>query len=215
MPRAIVKNLDVCHTLTVRQHQHIFLAKHDRFRIGELCVWHKILFVRGNVPCRTTIKVSADRFHTLCFWSSPTCTRNPSAFVFAVDLPPLSPACCCFWGHSTAQWLSFLHLLQGNFCFARSVPLFVDLLEFIFVEFDFFLSFSCATNTVASTYVYFSAGNSTARSFSMSIFIFFFVGMVFQTVLILSYSLPSVDKNSSSQHKFRQCFYTVLRKFVV
>jgi hypothetical protein len=143
-----------------------------------------------------------------------TCTRNPSTFVFAVDLPPLSPACCCFWGHSAAQWPSCLHLLHGNFCFARLVPLFVDLLEFIFVEFDFFLSLSCATNTVASTDVYFSAGNSTARSFSMSIFIFLFIGMVFQTVLILSYSLRSVDKNSSSQLKFRQRVYTMLRKFI-
>jgi len=31
-----------------------------------------------------------------------TCPRNATAFFFAADLPTLSPACCCFWGHSAA-----------------------------------------------------------------------------------------------------------------
>ena len=50
-----------------------------------------------------------------------TCTGNASAFFFAANLTPLSPAGCCFWGYSEAQWPSCSHLLQGNlFCVVSS-----------------------------------------------------------------------------------------------
>jgi len=173
MTRAIVKNLDAYHTLTVCLHQHIFIAKHDRFRIGELCVWHKVLFVRGNVPCRITIKVPAVRFHTPYFWSSPTCTRKPSAFVFAADLPSLPLLAAAF--EATPQvsdrvvltCCKEISVLRDQFFFSWS------LLEFIFVEFDFLLSFTCAKNTVILADASLPAGSSIAQSFLMSIFMFF------------------------------------------
>lgn len=59
-----------------------------------------------------------------------TCTRNSSTFFFAADLPLLSHTCCCYWGQYATQWPSCLYLLQGNICFARSAPLFVNLLKF-------------------------------------------------------------------------------------
>ena len=184
MSHAVVKHLDVYHTFTVSLHQHIFLAKHNRFRIGKFCVWHKIMFVWRNVLCCTKPPSS-----TMLALETPiTCTGNASAFFFAADLPPLSLACCCFWGYSAAHQSSCLHLLQGNFCFAWSAPLFMDLLEFTFIEFNF-LSFLCAANANVP------ACNSVAQSFSMRKFtVCVLVGMVSQTSLKLSYSFPSVDK---------------------
>ena len=145
-----------------------------------------------------------------------TCTGYASTFFFATDLPPLSLACSCFWEHSTAQWPSCLHLSQGNFCFARSAPLFMDLLEFAFIELDF-LSFSCATSAVASADANLSARNSIAQSFAMSKFtVCVLLGMVSKTSLKLSYSLPSVDKlrpvnirtESAFSLRFANSFFT-------
>ena len=139
-----------------------------------------------------------------------TCSGNASAFFFAADLPPLSLACCWFWGHSAAHWPSCLHLLQGNFCFAWSAPLFMDLLEFTIIEFDF-LSFSCATSAEASADANLWVHNSIAQSFSMSKFaVCVLVGMVSQTFLKLSYSVPNVDKihpvSIHSDSIFSLCF---------
>jgi hypothetical protein len=100
--------LDLC------LHQHIFLAKHDRFRIGEFCVWHKILFVLRNVPWCTAITVPGVRIYT-ALEARITCVRTASAFLFVADLPPLSPARCCFWGHSAAaKWPSFCTCCKEN-----------------------------------------------------------------------------------------------------
>jgi len=44
MAHTVVKHLDVYHTWTVCFHQHIFLAKHNRFRIGTFCVTKYSLF---------------------------------------------------------------------------------------------------------------------------------------------------------------------------
>jgi hypothetical protein len=66
----------------------------------------------------------------------------------------------------------------------------MDLLEFTFIEYDFFLSFSCATSAVASADANLSARNSIAQSFTISKFtLCVLVGMVSQTSLKLSYSL--------------------------
>jgi len=71
----------------------------------------------------------------------------------------------------------------------------MDLLEFTFIEFDFFLPFSRATSVVDLAEANLSARNSIAQSFSMSKFtVCVPVGMVPQTSLKLSYSLTSVDK---------------------
>jgi len=69
----------------------------------------------------------------------------------------------------------------------------MDLHEFTFIEFDF-LSFSCATNAVASADANLLVCNSNAQSFSVSKFtVCLLVGMVSQTSLKV-YSIPSVDK---------------------
>jgi hypothetical protein len=44
-------------------------------------------------------------------------------------------------------------------CFALSALLFMDLLDFTFIEFDFFLSFLCVTSAVTSADVNLSARN--------------------------------------------------------
>ena len=59
MPHSVVKRLDVYYILTVCLLQHIFIAKHDRFRIGEYCVWHKKCFF--GLMCRV-----APLSHTSC-----------------------------------------------------------------------------------------------------------------------------------------------------
>ena len=92
----------------------------------------------------------------------------------------------------------------------QSAFLFVDLLEFTFIELDF-LSFSCATSAVASADASLSAHNSIAQSFSMRKFtVCMLVGMVSQISLKLSYSLPSVDKirpvSIRSDSVFSLCF---------
>ena len=69
MQHAVLKHLDISHTLTVCLYQQIFLAKHDHFRIGKFCVWHKIMFIRRNVPCHTAIAVPVVRIHTASSWS--------------------------------------------------------------------------------------------------------------------------------------------------
>jgi len=43
-------------------------CKYDRFRIGEFCVWHKVMFVRRNVTYRTAVTVQAVRFQNVCSW---------------------------------------------------------------------------------------------------------------------------------------------------
>jgi hypothetical protein len=60
-----------------------------------------------------------------------------------------------------------ISVLRDQFFFSWS------LLEFIFVEFDFLLSFTCAKNTVILADASLPAGNSIAQSFLMSIFLFF------------------------------------------
>jgi len=66
LANAVVKRLGIYNTLVVCLHQHIFLAKHDRFKIGKFCVRHKITYVRRKVPCRTAITVPVVRTHTAC-----------------------------------------------------------------------------------------------------------------------------------------------------
>jgi len=71
----------------------------------------------------------------------------------------------------------------------------MDLLDFTFIEFDFILPFLCVTSAVTSADANLSARDSIAQSFSISEFtVCVLVGMVSQTSLKLSYSLPSVDK---------------------
>jgi len=87
----------------------------------------------------------------------------------------------------------------------------MDLLEFTFIEFDYFLSFSCETSTVASADANLSAHNSLAQGFLMSkLTVCVLVGMVSQTSLKLLYFLPSVDKirpvSIHSDNIFSLCF---------
>jgi hypothetical protein len=84
--------------------------------------------------------------HSLLLKASITCATKSSTFFLIADLPPLSPACCWFCGHSAVQWWSALHLLKGNFCSARSASLFADLPELSSVGFDFFFSLSPTMN---------------------------------------------------------------------
>ena len=166
-----------------------FLAKHDRFRISKFCVWHKIMFVQRNVLCLTAIIVRAVRIHKPPLRALGT--HQHSSLQSIYHLCPLHAAA---FEDTPQLWPSCLHLLQGDFCFARSAPLFMDLLEFTFIEFNFFLSFSSATSAVALADANLSANNSTAQSFSMSNFtVCVLVGMISHTSLKL-YSVPSVNK---------------------
>ena len=86
-------------------------------------------------------------------------------------------------------------LVARKFLFVQSAPLFMDLLEFTFIEFSFLLSFLCPVNAVVSADANVPACNSNAQSFSIRKFIVcVLVGIVSQRTLKLSYSFPSVDK---------------------
>ena len=164
------------------------------------------MFARRNVSCCNAVTVPAVRIDNACSWS-PHCISVLPCSGFTTCVPCMLLLLRTFRSPMTKLFA----LVARNFCFARSAPLFMDLLDFTFIEFDFFLSFSRVTSAVASADANLSARNSIAQSFSVSRFtVCVLVGMVSQTSLKLSYSLPSVDKiclvSIRSDSVFSLCF---------
>ena len=195
MPHAVVKHLDVCHILTLSLHQHIFLVKHDRFRNGKFCVWHKIMLVQHNVPCCATITVPAVCIHNACSWS-PHYMHWERISVLLCSRFTTFVSCMLLLLRTLCSPVTKLSaFVARKFLFCAVSSSFHGFTGIHFHRIWFLLVIFMWANAVASADASLSAHNSIAQSFSMSKFtVSVLVGMISQTSLKLMYSEPSVDQ---------------------
>jgi len=143
------------------------------------------------------------------------CTRNAPAFFFAADLPPLSPACCCFWGQSAAQWPSCLHC-------CKEISVLRDQLLFSWIYMNslrrirlLLVIFMCNERRRFSWCQFVSSQLNCTELLNEEIYRLFARMNGNQHILENVVFRTKCGQNSTSQHTFRQRIFTAFRQFVV